>query len=229
MGGRGRLYPRFGRGQPGPKCPGDGGPQGSPSQSQVWGEPGVPAPKLSPAPCWLELVRVLVLSFHLLGQGGSARIQKRLEGKIHGLVNRADQGRPLTQEGGEEGREPGAARGAPGAGFQHAAEDKELLLGCLGPEPPLCSPVWGRLFGLASEPRADKQEPRRKREVAKCWGERVGVRGASGDASLSPQAGEGDGAGRRGAWGCTEMCLGFIRHPGLCHVAGKQGRGCQEG
>lgn len=65
-------------------------------------------------------------------------------------------------------------------------------MGCLGPQPPRCSPVRGRLFGLAPEPHADKQEPRRKREVAECWGENVGVWGASGDASLSPQAGEGD-------------------------------------
>jgi len=61
----------------------------------------------------------------------AARIQKWLEGKIHGVVNRAKQGRPLTQEDGEE-EQPRGTR----AGFQHPAEDMALLFSRLQRHPP---------------------------------------------------------------------------------------------
>lgn len=61
----------------------------------------------------------------------AVRIQKRLEGKIHSVVNRAKQGRPLTQEDREE-EQPGGSR----AGFQHPAEDMAQLFSRLHRNPP---------------------------------------------------------------------------------------------
>lgn len=132
------------------------------------GPPWVPShpPAGCPAPCWSELVQASALGFHLLSAKVAlhcfaVKIKKQLEGKNPWLLNRAEQ--PQTSHPGEEeSRESGAAWGHPGLDFDTLQKTRCFYLIVWVPTFPVLPHVRRRrgwLFGLAAEPRTDKEEP----------------------------------------------------------------------